>query len=111
MDRKDPSTIFSYLALLALLVSMLPWYVTANGALKWATGLWLLLPIVAAPFLGALNWIIATNWIVALSQLTVEKEKADHLNNWNKLFNLLKGRQAQQEEEQTPQEAESKIRE
>ena len=70
MSWKDPSTKFSYFALLTFLVSMLPWYVAANGALNWVTGSWFWVSLVAAVILALANWLLGTNWIFALSKLT-----------------------------------------
>lgn len=79
MDWSDPSTAFSHFALIAFLVSMLPWYITTGGDLKWATGWALWLPIIAALIIAWMNWSYAGAWIIALSQLTLEKDEAEYL--------------------------------
>ena len=75
MDPSDPSAAFAFFALLVFLASMFPWYVTANGTLKWATGWALWLSIGAALILGLANWVLGTSWIVELSTLTPEEKR------------------------------------
>lgn len=45
MERSDPSSAFSHFALLLFLVSMLPWYITSYGDLRWSKGWALWLPL------------------------------------------------------------------
>jgi hypothetical protein len=79
MDWSDPSTVFAHFAVLTFLASMLPWYVTAQGDLKWSGGLALWLPVAAGVILAFINWIYGGYWIIALSQLTIERDEAGYL--------------------------------
>ena len=79
MDGSDPSTWITILAMSVFVISMLPWYVTATGSLKWSTGWTLFIPLAAALMLGIANWLVGGIWLILLSQLTVEKCDAESI--------------------------------
>jgi hypothetical protein len=85
MERSDPSTVFSYFALICFVVAMLPWYVTSSGSLQWATGWALWLPTAAALILSYLNWRYGGYWFIALSQLSLKKDEAELLSTLKRL--------------------------
>jgi hypothetical protein len=94
MEQGDPSRVFTYFALLAFLVSMFPWYLTANGDLRWSRGWALGLPIAAALIIAERNWRYGSYWIVALSQLTLEKDQACTLQRLKRHQDLVQLRKA-----------------
>jgi hypothetical protein len=68
MSWSDPSTLISHLAVLLIIPAVVPFDLSHPLRFLLYLGISLILMV--------FNWIVGSNWAIALSQLTVERDKA-----------------------------------
>jgi hypothetical protein len=68
MSWKDPTTLVSHLGALIIILAIVPFDFTGAILIRPYIGVAIILMII--------NWIIGSNWAVALSQLSVERDRA-----------------------------------
>ena len=91
MSSIDPSTPVSYGAALLLIFAMVPW--------NFSNLLLFFLLLAASIIIIIANWTIAGGWIISLSLLTIEPNKATHLQKLNNYFEKSEQRAKKQQEQ------------